>query len=91
MRFGGRVVKLAFISGKQENKCQILLKTTGIKTILGNREQRKHFAFIFVEQENKQIYFRGTREQIPLRGFCFVCLVADEDCTTNTASRKYSL
>ena len=38
------------------------------KTILGNREHRKQISDFLGEQGNKPIYFRGTREQVPLGG-----------------------
>ena len=44
----------------QGNKGKIL---RGTKTKLGNREDKKTFP-IFGEKWNKQIYFRGTREQV---------------------------
>ena len=55
----GEQGKREFISGEQRPNFQ---GSRGTMTIFGNRELKKtNFRFL----ENKPIYFRGTREQIP--------------------------
>ena len=60
---------MAFISGEQWNKGQIL---RGTKTILGNREHKENTFSIFGEQGNTPIYFRRAREQVPPRRASFI-------------------
>ena len=41
-------------------------RNRGIKAIFGNKEHRKlRFWFRRREEENKEIYFRGTGQQVP--------------------------
>ena len=56
--------KRVFTSGEQGNKGQIL-REQGNKYNIGEQGTYENKFSIFGEQENKPIYFRGTREQVP--------------------------
>ena len=58
---------MAFISGEQGNRCQILRGTGEQRQFWGTGNIENKFS-IFGEQGNKPIYFRGTREGTPPLG-----------------------